>query len=469
MKKRNYLLSILVLLVVCISSTFGALSAGAIDIIDTEDPNNVQTIYIMHTGNTTIEIPQESYLHTDAAIEPEVTVKYNLYSGEIRTLTEGKDYTVEYQDNVEVGTATIVVVGTQVWDENNNMYAGKIKKTFNITHDYIDTVVEPTSSEDGYTFHECKLCGYTCKDNYTTLESPALAQNSFTLGGQIGANYDYNIPEAYIKSDYDIKVTAVSDKETITVDLDKDNTVIDSAGKTAYRFTIPVASCNMTEEYQTKLTVTNSKGEVLAETPERTLTISSYFSAYRFKPASKEKTLISALQTYGYYSQESFNAEAPKPVVAPNDVSSVKLSNVITSKPTVTTYDSDNKLTIQKYSLLLESETTIRFYVSDLDNINILYLYMVYTSNGVTEKTRIKYSKEEKAYYADIPNIGAGKLSNMYEVHFEVNGKQVSDSVTYGAYSFIYSSLNSNDENTINLAKSLYKYSVAAKDYLGEE
>ena len=466
MKKRNYFISILVLMMVFVTSTIGTISAGAIEVYDEEDPNDVRTIYIMHNANTTISIPQESYLHTDEAIEPEVTVTYKLYSGDTYDLIQGKDYTVQYQNNVEVGTATIIVTGISIFDEDNNLYAGKISKTFAITHDFVDTVVPATANEDGYTFHECKICGYTCKDTFTTFQQPSLVQNSFTLDGTIGANYDYFLPDAYTHDDYEVKVTAVSDKETITVDFDKDQTT-EKDGQKLYRFTIPVASCNMTETYQVKLTIKDADGNVLTETDNQPLNVNSYLSSFKFNKTINK--LTTALQTYGYYSQVSFNPDAEKPVKTPKDVSDVKTGTLRKYQKKVTNYDFENKISIDKATLLLESETTIRFYISDVNYLALNNIYLVYTNTdtGVTEKSKIKYSRKDGSFYADIPNIGASKLSDMYDVHFEISGSQISDNVRYGAYSFIFDSLMSGDQDSKNLAAALYKYSLAAEEYLG--
>jgi len=65
-------------------------------------------------------IADQSY--TGSAIEPAVVVK----DGD-KVLVEGRDYTVTYENNVEVGTATVVVTA---WTSGN--YEGEIKATFNI-------------------------------------------------------------------------------------------------------------------------------------------------------------------------------------------------------------------------------------------------------------------------------------------------------------------------------------------------
>jgi len=72
-------------------------------------------------------IADQSY--TGQAIEPALVVKYtdNLVDGRIYTLEPGRDYTVTYENNVAVGTATVIVkAGT------SGNYRGEVKATFNI-------------------------------------------------------------------------------------------------------------------------------------------------------------------------------------------------------------------------------------------------------------------------------------------------------------------------------------------------
>ena len=71
-------------------------------------------------------IADQSY--TGQAVEPAVVVKYsdNLVDGRVYVLEPGHDYTVSYENNVEVGTATVIVTAA---DGN---YSGEIKATFDI-------------------------------------------------------------------------------------------------------------------------------------------------------------------------------------------------------------------------------------------------------------------------------------------------------------------------------------------------
>ena len=65
-----------------------------------------------------ISIPSESYEYTGSSITPKVTI-----SG----LTENIDYTVEYLNNIEIGTATINVRGI-------NNYTGETSTIFTINY-----------------------------------------------------------------------------------------------------------------------------------------------------------------------------------------------------------------------------------------------------------------------------------------------------------------------------------------------
>lgn len=69
----------------------------------------------------TITLEAESYIHDGQEKEPAVTVM----DGE-KTLAQGTDYIVRYEDNVDVGTATAVIVG-------RGAYCDVVRKEFEIT------------------------------------------------------------------------------------------------------------------------------------------------------------------------------------------------------------------------------------------------------------------------------------------------------------------------------------------------
>ena len=294
-----------------------------------------------------------------------------------------------------------------------------------------------------------------------------LVQNTFTLDGKIGVNCDYKIPTEYVNGDYTINAVFTGDSETVTVPINKSNTVTVNE-ETAYRFTLPVAPCNMTETYSAQLVITNSKGNQVDQSAATDIYVNKYLKLYSMSSDTALKNLSSALRTYGYYSQKKFNTDATLPTTMPNNISDVNSATVKEYAQKTETYDSDTKVTLGSPTLLVESETTIRFYISNLNGISADNLYLNYTVDGVTEKSKVQYSTEKEMYYADIPNIGAGKLSDMYTAYFTNGTAQVSDTVTYGACSYIFTTLKFSTDSTLkNLVRALYKYSVAADEYLG--
>lgn len=97
-----------------------------------------------------------SYSYTGSAIMPPITVKNGLV-----TLTEGSEYTVSYKNNVNAGTATVVVRGV------GNCF-GTITKTFKILPAEIKSVTLSSSSltYDG----SAKTPNIVVKSNLATLK-----------------------------------------------------------------------------------------------------------------------------------------------------------------------------------------------------------------------------------------------------------------------------------------------------------
>ena len=71
-------------------------------------------------NNATIRLSKETYTYTGKALKPDVTVIVNGL-----TLTEGKDYKLQYDKNKNAGTAKVIVTG-------KGYYSGKKSKNFTI-------------------------------------------------------------------------------------------------------------------------------------------------------------------------------------------------------------------------------------------------------------------------------------------------------------------------------------------------
>ena len=114
-----------------------------------------------------VTLSQTSYTYDGTAKMPDVTVKYGN-----TPLTKDADYTVKYQDNVNAGTAKVIVTGT-------GNYTGTVTKTFTITEaDKPEPTVKELSkctitiSKTAYTYDgTAKEPAVTVKDGATVLKA----------------------------------------------------------------------------------------------------------------------------------------------------------------------------------------------------------------------------------------------------------------------------------------------------------
>jgi hypothetical protein len=96
---------------------FAGTATMEFSIVERTDP-----VVQISDANTTLTYLDEEYNYTGSAIRPNPNVYVN---GSYWSLTRGNDYDVSYKNNVELGTATITITGT-------NDYAGSITRTFKI-------------------------------------------------------------------------------------------------------------------------------------------------------------------------------------------------------------------------------------------------------------------------------------------------------------------------------------------------
>ena len=129
--------------------------------------------------NVTIELSGYSFEYTGSAIEPEVTsVKVSGVA-----VTEGTDYTVSYENNVEVGEATVVITGI-------GRFAGETRRvSFTIT-----PKTEPEAPVDNVTI---ELSGYSFEYTGSAIEpevtSVKVSGVAVTEGTDYTVSYENNV------------------------------------------------------------------------------------------------------------------------------------------------------------------------------------------------------------------------------------------------------------------------------------
>lgn len=90
----------------------------------------------LNISKATVSGVEKAYTYTGDEIEPEVTVTYQRSKNERAvTLTEGEDYLITYDNNVNLGTATILITGI---DSEVGAFYGTKKLTFKINPWVVD-------------------------------------------------------------------------------------------------------------------------------------------------------------------------------------------------------------------------------------------------------------------------------------------------------------------------------------------
>ena len=140
------------------------------------------TINPVSIESARVTVPDQNY--TGKALRPELKVEFDSC-----TLEEGKDYTVSYSDNVNIGTANVLI-------EGKGNYTGSISASFSIVAPKYSVVVtsdgngsaltDPVSAKEGT---EIKLSA-TPKDGYKFKEwqvikgGVTIADNKFKIGSE---------------------------------------------------------------------------------------------------------------------------------------------------------------------------------------------------------------------------------------------------------------------------------------------
>ena len=178
---------------------------------------------------TDVELEGTKFTHTGKAIEPKVTVTVN---GKV--LTRGQDYSLVYENNINVGTGYAIVRGIATASETLG-YTGEVKLPFTIVKAQEETeptepeATEPEATEPEATEPETVEYKIT-KGNKSTWYKESTKTLSFTVGGWLqdleGVLIDgKTLPTKYFTTKGDTTVTLTNDflqklgtgKHTITI------------------------------------------------------------------------------------------------------------------------------------------------------------------------------------------------------------------------------------------------------------
>ncbi len=188
------------------------------------------------------------FIYSGSAIEPEITAKDKVSGNE---LVKGSDYTLEYRDNVNAGTAAVILTG-----KGDYQAAGEIEKTFSIQKMKITPEVKVTGSYT-YTGREIEPEFTVMKGDTILTENDYKAElsNNVDAGTATlliketsGGNYEFEdkaVTFTIEKADNPAVITssAAVSKGGKTLDLSK--LVSGAEGKVSYEITGEASGCSV--------------------------------------------------------------------------------------------------------------------------------------------------------------------------------------------------------------------------------
>ncbi|MBQ9375680.1 MAG: hypothetical protein IJU04_05025, partial [Ruminococcus sp.] len=133
MKKNKKLLSLALGLTMVFYSCFSALFTAAMPIEELFDKDNPTdpTVHLISSSVIEVTLDKSEYEYTGSQITPEV-VSVHYESGDFdMDLVYEEDYTCEFGENVDIGTGTVKIVGSNN-SEKDNVFWGSVTVEFDI-------------------------------------------------------------------------------------------------------------------------------------------------------------------------------------------------------------------------------------------------------------------------------------------------------------------------------------------------
>ena len=196
----------------------------------------------------------------------------------------------------------------------------------------------------------------------------------------------------------------------------------------------------------------------------------------------KALPLVKAMLDYGAYSQLFFGVDASN-LANYDRVSNLKLTegnveqtscdsvfSAITNEETGTL--GNEELIYQNISLICESETSMKLYFQNknnltLDQIKEKYAIKVYDSEGnVIPDDGCEMQVEGEQFWIKIKNLGPVNLSSDYTIEFTSDAGTQRGTVSPICY--IKKAMKQDDMNLQNLCKAMYLYNKATLEYIGQ-
>lgn len=208
------------------------------------------------------------------------------------------------------------------------------------------------------------------------------------------------------------------------------------------------------------LTYTDAEGTV---TRSYTLAVASYINALKESDDADVVNIANAFENYFNAASDYLNGTSKVEAIA--DLTADELAD-LASKKSYAKEGTVEGLEFYATSLILEEDTTIRHYFKITDADADLTAYTV--TGGTALKLSNKRDSEGNRYaYVDVVDISSNALSTVYTVTVaDNNGNTVA--IGFNALAYVDIALKQSDANLLDVAKALYRYSVASDAYMAK-
>lgn len=298
---------------------------------------------------------------------------------------------------------------------------------------------EYVSDDNGNAVATCTGCGATD----TITDAPVFHSASISPKGNIAVNYYTKLPTSLLNSDATVTFTVDGDTTEIPV---SEGTKVTLEGLPYYVFSCQVPAKQMTD------TITATCGGVTAAE----FSVRAYADIILNGSYSDGlKSLVTSMLHYGAYAQQHFGHNTGSLADAGLDAADLSSVTADALKDYASTSVGPDGAKFYGCSLILESETTLRFFFKVSEDAEL-------TVNGGTleVKTRGDYQ------YVDITNISAKDLGS--PITLTVSDGANTAEVTASPLTYCYNVLSAGsayDAKLVELVKSLYLYYVQAAVY----
>ena len=376
-------------------------------------------------------------------------VVYISDSGEPEKIVDLTEENIVTEGNITYAKFTTNKAGTyEVRDDHTHVFDQKI------THD--DFLATAGDCDTKATYYYSCACGKadtqkTFATDYVHAEpddkglckeckkapKTKLQTYSISLNGNIGVNFYVNVAEAD-KDNTKVKITVGEETTELPI---SDEMLTDGQ----YKVSVDVAAKQMTDEIVVEL-ICDGKTVQKATTSVREYALTIIGDE---KHTEETKNLVKAMLNYGAYSQAHFGYNTANLANADYEDSLESATFEAVTAYSGTPNLGDDTVKLNSTSLILESETTLRFFFTKT------------IGTATHGETPLKVTQRGSYYYVDVEDIAAKALNENVTITVD------NVTIAYSPMRYAYSVMKNMQDNVtlVNLVKALYLYSVAADAY----